>query len=198
MRTEDDIWETIDPDHIWLLDKLIVSRKMGYVCGPVGLDVPHPAFYIVRPCVNMLGLGLGAKKMWLEKDTCDLPYGYFWCEWFDGRHHSVDYYGGRQMLCVRGEKPVDTFTKWSEWIRTDHVKFNFPKMLKDLVHDYPWMNCEFIGDKLIEIHLRSNGDFIGNINHFVPVWEGESIEPPKGYSYREYPDVHGRIGAFVK
>ncbi len=68
---EDFVWQTIDPDLIWVMDKLIVSRKMRYNCGPVGLDVPHPGFYIVRPCVNMLGLGLGAEKMWLEKDTCN-------------------------------------------------------------------------------------------------------------------------------
>ena len=50
------------------LDKLILSRKLKYNCGPVGLDVPN-GWYIVRPCVNMLGLGLGAQKVWLEKET---------------------------------------------------------------------------------------------------------------------------------
>jgi len=30
------------------------------------------------------------------------------------------------------------------------------------------------------------------------VWEGESTVPPKGYSYKHYPDIHGRIGAFIK
>ena len=60
---------TLIPDHIWILDKLILSRKLKYNCGPVGLDVPR-GWYIVRPCVNMLGLGLGAQKVWLEKETC--------------------------------------------------------------------------------------------------------------------------------
>jgi hypothetical protein len=197
ITAEDRVWQTIDPDHIWVLDKLILSRKLGYNSGPVGLDVPHPGFYIVRPCVNMLGLGLGAKKMWLEKDTCDLPYGYFWCEWFDGFHNSVDYYNGKQMLCVQGNKPEDTFTRWKEWIRTER-RFEFPTILKELVQHHPWMNCEFIGDKLIEVHLRRNQDFNGNINHFIPVWEGQATTAPKGYTYREYPEVHGRIGAFVK
>ena len=54
---EDYVWKNIDPNLIWVMDKLIVSRKLGYNSGPVGLDVPHPGFYIVRPCVNMLGLG---------------------------------------------------------------------------------------------------------------------------------------------
>ena len=55
---EDHVWRTIDPELIWVMDKLIVSRKLGYNCGPVGLDVPHPGFYIVRPCVNMGALGI--------------------------------------------------------------------------------------------------------------------------------------------
>ena len=194
---EDYVWKTIDPDLIWVMDKLIVSRKLGYNCGPVGLDVPHPGFYIVRPCVNMLGLGLGATKMWLEKDTCDLPYGYFWCEWFEGRHLSVDYYYGEQRLCVEGHKSEDTFTQWDEWFRTDDI-IPFPKILNSISYPYKWINCEFIGGKLIEVHLRRNEDFDGNINHFIPVWEGQDTTPPEGYTYREYPDVHGRIGAFVK
>lgn len=194
---EDFVWQTINPDHIWVMDKLILSRKLGYNCGPVGLDVPQPDYYIVRPCVNMLGLGLGAKKMWLEKDTCDLPLGYFWCEWFEGFHNSVDYYNGKQMLCVQGNKPEDTFTRWKEWIRTEK-RFEFPTIIKELVQHHPWMNCEFIGNKLIEVHLRRNQDFDGSINHFIPVWEGETVDPPKGYTYRDYPDIHGRIGAYVR
>ena len=194
---EDFVWQTIDPDLIWVMDKLIVSRKMRYNCGPVGLDVPHPGFYIVRPCVNMLGLGLGAEKMWLEKDTCNLPYGYFWCEWFEGRHLSIDYFYGTQELCVEGRKSDDTFTHWDEWFRTDDI-VEFPKMLHNISYPHKWINCEFIGGKLIEVHLRRNDDFDEYTEHFVPVWEGEDTTPPDGYTYREYPDVHGRIGAFIK
>ena len=71
---EDKVWKTIDPEHIWVMDKLILSKKLGYNCGPVGIDVPTPGYYIVRPCVNALGLGLGAQKVWLEKETMHLPW----------------------------------------------------------------------------------------------------------------------------
>ena len=194
---EDFVWQSIDPDHIWALDKLILSRKLKYNCGPIGLDVSIPDWYIVRPCVNMLGLGLGTQKVWIEKETMHLPVGHFWCEFFEGDHYSVDYFKGKQMLSVQGHKPADTFTKWTDW-RRDDKKFMFPTILNELVQYHPWMNCEFIGDKLIEVHLRRNEDFDGNINHFIPVWEGEDTTPPTGYSYRNYPDVHGRIGAFIK
>jgi hypothetical protein len=197
MTAEDIVWSNIDPDDIWILDKLILSRKMYYNSGPVGLDVPHPGHYIVRPCVNMMGLGLGAQKLWLEKDTCDLPVGHFWCEWFEGRHLSIDYHWGKQTLAVEGIKPANTFTRWSSWIRVaDRIKL--PGILDELATRHEWINCEFIGGKLIEVHLRHNEDFDGNIMYFIPVWEGESTVPPEGYTYRVYPDVHGRIGAFIK
>ena len=120
-----------------------------------------------------------------------------WCEWFQGRHLSVDYFYGTQELCVEGRKSADTFTHWDEWIRTDDLVV-FPTILKPISYPYKWINCEFIGGNLIEVHLRHNEDFDGNISHFIPVWEGESISPPDGYIYRIYPDIHGRVGAFVK
>jgi len=194
---EDLVWKNINPDDLWILDKLILSRKLGYISGPVGLDVPVPDHYIVRPCVNMLGLGLGTQKVWIEKDTTHLPVGHFWCEFFQGRHISVDYCQKNQILAVEGFKNQNTFVRWEQWIKVNDC-FEFPNILNDLKENYKYINCEFIGDKLIEVHLRHNEDFEGGITHFIPVWEGESIVPPEGYTYRDYPDVHGRIGAYIK
>jgi hypothetical protein len=73
-----------------------------------------------------------------------------------------------------------------------------PDILKKFANKYEWINCEYIGGKLIEVHFRHNEDFEGGITHFIPVWEGETIDPPDDYRYREYPDIHGRIGAYVK
>lgn len=178
------------------MDKLILSRKLGYKCGPTGIDVPNPGWYIVRPCVNAMGLGLGAQKVWLECETMHLPIGYFWCEWFDGRHLSVDYHLGVQQLCVEGFKSPNTFIKWDKWIKTTDF-ISYPNILKPFMN-MPNLNCEFIGGKLIEVHFRLNPDFEEDIQEFIPVWEDQNTTPPKGYKYIEYPDVHGRIGAFVK
>jgi hypothetical protein len=194
---EDKIWQTIDPDDLWALDKLILSRKLNYSCGPVGLDVPAPSHYIVRPCVNMIGLGLGAKRVWIEKDSSHLPLGYFWCEFFEGRHISVDYLWGKQQLAVEGHKPSHTFVHWQRWSCVNDF-ISLPELLSPFANKYQWINCEFIGEKLIEVHFRQNEDFKDNITDFIPVWQGESTNPPLGYRYINYPDLHGRIGAFVK
>lgn len=196
---EEDVWNTVHPDDIWALDKLIVARKCGYICGPTGTSVPTPDYYIVRPCVNAFGLGLGTQKIFIENNTDHLPAGHFWCEWFDGDHYSVDYNLGIQRLCVKGTKSNDTFIKWSRWDKVQH-NIPIPEMLLDIVSTgrYSWINCEYIGDKLIEIHFRHNADFDNGISSFIPVWRGENTIPPDGYRYINYPDVHGRIGAFVK
>jgi len=196
-HAEDIVWQTIDPDDIWVLDKLILSRKLGYTCGPVGLDVPKPGYYIVRPCVNMLGLGLGAQRVYIEESTVNLPVGHFWCEWFAGRHLSIDYHWGKQTLAVEGFKDYDTFTHWKMWQRVEDI-IPLPEILSEFATRHEYINCEYIDGKLIEVHLRRNEDFNANVNTFIPVWEGQSTKPPSGYTYRDYPDVHGRIGAFIK
>jgi hypothetical protein len=194
---EETVWIDADPNDLWVLDKLILSKKLYYNCGPVGLNVPKPGHYIVRPCVNMLGLGLGTQKLWLDKDTTHLPVGHFWCEWFEGRHLSIDYHWGKQVLAVEGHKPDNTFTKWDHWVKVSD-RISMPEIIKPFVNKYEWINIEYIGKRVIEVHFRHNQDFEGGITHFIPVWKGDTISIPEGYTYREYPDVHGRIGAFVK
>lgn len=197
MHPEEQAWKNIDPDDMWVLDKLILATKMGYRCGPVGVPVDEPGYYIVRPCVNPIGLGLGTQIVYINNSTDHLPPGHFWCEIFTGRHLSVDYHWGLQVLCVEGFKSKDTFTRWDEWKRTkDYV--NRPSLIMPFLQRYEWVNCEYIDGKLIEVHLRHNVDFDGDVDHFIPVWKGDSTYPPDGYRYIDYPDVHGRIGAFVK
>ena len=194
---EDQVWKDTVAQDLWVLDKLILSRHLNYSCGPAGLDVPVPGWYCVRPCVNMLGLGLGAEKVWIDKETMHLPLGSFWCEWFEGRHLSVDYHRGLQRLCVEGAKPETTLSRWDSWKRTnDYIPR--PPLIRPLMKRYEWVNLEFIGGRLIEVHLRRNEDFDGGIDEYIPVWTGESIIAPPGYQYRTDPDIHGRIGAFVK
>jgi hypothetical protein len=195
--TEEEVWNTADPSDLWILDKLLLSKRLGYVCGPTGTNVPIPNYYIVRPCVNAFGLGLGTQRVYIESSTDHLPPGYFWCEVFYGRHLSVDYHYGLQVLCVEGFKDTDTFTHWKKWVRTnDYV--DRPSIIMPFLQRYEWVNCEYIGDKLIETHFRNNPDFTENRQEFIPVWEGEETTPPEGYEYIDYPDIHGRIGAFVK
>lgn len=198
---EYEVWKYIDADDLWALDKLILARKSGHICGPVGMPVPAPGTYIVRPCVNAMGLGLGTTRTFIQDSTEHLPPGYFWCEEFDGPHVSIDYHWGEAVLCVQGFKPHEEFIRWVRWSKNDTHLRELPENLKSFVYKYEWINCEYIGERLIEVHFRRNPDFdFGNID-FIPVWGNDSGTHKLDlniWRYVECPDVHGRIGAYVK
>lgn len=179
------IFPIIEPDHLWVFDKLIVAKKAGHICGPRGMDVPRPDFYMVRPVINFYGMGAGAEKVFIEKSTKFIKNGYFWCEYFEGEHLSVDYRGVNPILSVSGKKDVnDPYRKFTYWEKVEH-SVPLPQMLTKICLLYKTINCEFIGGKLIEIHLRANPDFSYGNTAMIPVWKGQNTTPPDGFKYLE-------------
>ena len=196
LMTDSTVWQELEREDLWVYDKLILSKKLGYNCGPAEVPVPKPGYYIVRPITNLAGLGLGATKQWIEDDTSHIPPGYFWCEWFDGQHLSIDYENGKCKLSVVGHRSSTDLTKWDRWEKVNYY-MDFPTVLWKFLR-YPIVNCEFIGGKLIEVHFRGNPDFRHGNSEYIPVWEGQDINPPEGYTYIEDEDIHGRIGAYIR
>ena len=49
------------PRHRNFFNKLWLAEQLGYVCGPAGVDVPKPGVYVVRPIMNLDGMGAGAR-----------------------------------------------------------------------------------------------------------------------------------------
>jgi len=45
----------------------------------------------------------------------------------------------------------------------------------EFLHKYKWINCEFIGDKLIEVHFRRNPDFRYGNSKATPIWNDDEI-----------------------
>ena len=172
----DDEWNTIHSEDLWVYDKLFLSRLLGYTCGPVGTTVPKPDFYIVRPVTNFLGMGRFARKEWIENYTDMFHPGEFWCEIFTGDHLSVDFHNQKSELVVLGTRDEDEpYYKWKKWEKMDQ-KVDFPEILKNLKGYYDWINCEFIGNKLIEVHFRQNPDFRYENSVAIPVWGDESYD----------------------
>jgi hypothetical protein len=174
-----DVFDTIDVDDLWCVDKLILSKKLGYKCGPAGMPPPVPGNYIVRPIVNLKMMSVGATVQYLDSDS--IPDGYFWCEIFTGRHLSFDYEWGEQGLAVEGfrddPKRLDRFSRWT---KVDEV-FELPKVLQDVADKYQWFNIEVIGNSIIEVHFRYNDDFANhNANTIIPVWTEDFYPSPAG------------------
>jgi hypothetical protein len=173
-----DVFGSIDLDDLWCVDKLILSKKLGYNCGPAGIT-PAPGQYIVRPIINLKMMSVGAKIQYLDSDS--IPDGYFWCEIFTGRHLSFDYNWGKQTLAVEGFRNdplrLDRFSHWTKITQ----EFKLPEILQTVADKYPWFNVEVIGDRVIEVHFRYNDDFSNHdANTIIPVWSDEFYSSPAG------------------
>lgn len=199
-------WQTAHWRDLWMLDKLILSRALGYTCGPAGQPVPAPGRYVVRPCVNARGMGEGARIEYLTHDTEHLPPGTFWCEAFEGQHLSVDYAASpihfEPVLCVQGFRDRGApLWRWNSWVRIPHsLAPRLPNLIAESAGRHQVINAEFIDDRLIEVHFRRNTDFDAGNTVYHPVWFDEPhdrTEPPiAGATWRD--DFDGRrIGAWV-
>ena len=209
-------WNRILPEHYWIYNKLVLSTRLGYTCGPAGLEVPRPGKYIVRPIMNLMGMGRHARIEHIEYSTEHLHPGEFWCEVFEGDHisvdyeyhedrtgcypeyamdHSVDFHIKEQRLAVKGYKHPDDLYKFSKWEKVD-IQIPYPKILTTKgLYRYGWINCEFIGGNLIEVHFRRNPDFRHGNDVTIPVWDGEEIDPNR--KYIEERD-HTRQGYYIE
>ena len=189
-------WKTADDRDLWLFDKLILARKLRYNCGPAGMNVPKQDTYIVRPCVNIPGMGRGAYFTNIDKETDHLPPGSFWCERFKGDHLSIDYKFGKQVLAVRGELyKNEELWRFKKWEKVD-VSIPLPSILLDASNRYEYLNVEMIGDKIIEVHTRNNPNFSYGNSVAYPVWENQIIDIPDGLRFIEAREFR-RLGFYI-
>lgn len=159
-----------------------------------GTAVPKSDFYIVRPSINFLGMGISSRIEWIEKYTDMYHPGEFWCEIFKGEHLSVDFQNEKSKLVIKGTKSDDSpLYKWEKIDR----KVKFPKILKKLKGDYEWINCEFIDGHLIEVHFRRNPDFKYGNSIAIPVWENEEVKEHENL-YFIADSEYKRKGFYVK
>lgn len=192
-----DEWKLIHDEDLWIYNKLFLSRILGYTCGPIGVQVPKSDFYIVRPSFNLLGMGRFARIEWIESSTDHLHPSEFWCEIFDGEHLSVDFKNKVPELVVLGERDSDEpLYKWKKWSKINK-NINFPEILNRLRGNYEYINCEFIGNRLIEVHFRQNPDFRFQNSVAIPNWTTKELDFSENYTYISDPD-YLRSGFWIK
>jgi hypothetical protein len=189
-------WKSIHEEDLWAYNKLILNTRLRHLCGPTGMSVPYSGNYIVRPSINLLGMGRFSRIEWIDKDTDHFHPAEFWCEIFEGEHMSVDFYKKKSQLVVLGERDNgDPLYKWKKWYKIDR-KVEFPEVLNDLKGDYEWINCEFIGNKLIEVHFRRNPDFRHDNTVAIPVWRNDRPQRMEGLTFIDDKD-YLRRGFFI-
>ena len=191
-----DEWNSIHSDDLWVYNKLILNQRLRHLCGPTGVPVPCSGYYIVRPSINLLGMGRFSRIEWIDKDTEHFHPAEFWCEIFQGPHLSVDFHHQKSELVVLGERDDDEpLYKWKKWTKINQ-EVEFPEILKNLKGNYEWINCEFIGNKLIEVHFRRNPDFRYGNSIAIPVWKGDRPQKVENFTFIEDKD-YLRRGFFI-
>ena len=134
-------WNSIHLEDLWVYNKLILNQRLRHLCGPTGVPVPYSGYYIVRPSINLLGMGRFSRKEWIYKYTDHYHPSEFWCEVFEGNHYSVDYQNKESKLVVIGERnDEDPLYRWKKWTKID-VQVDFPDILNNLKGNYEWINC---------------------------------------------------------
>jgi len=185
---------------------------MGYDCGPSGVPPSISGQYVVRPVYNISGMGVGASLQQIEAgDVSKVPPGYFWVEKFEGPHITVDLKFKNDIRpkwevvsCYQGWKESGELTHFSRWTK-ETFDLDIPYQINEL-SSVPVINLEFIGDRLIEVHLRGNPD--PQCDEIIPIWEGEECRVDNlsdmGYYCVLQPDdadgflSKGRIGFMIK
>jgi hypothetical protein len=159
------------PEHRIWFNKLFLSENLGYDCGPCGIAPKKDGYYIVRPIYNLSGMSIGAKKIWIDGgDKTKVPPGYFWCEWFEGRHISASFvYNNGWEFCSgwEGFKNAENLSRFTKWVRLGHFSYVLPMSLNVLA-DIGLMNVEFVDGKIIEVHLRDTPD--PDYDELIPIW----------------------------
>lgn len=199
-----DVWQIIEPEDIWVYNKLQIAKMQGLQCGPAGTRVPCDGLYIVRPIVNFSGMCAGAEvKRLTSSDLSKVPLGYFWCELLEGQQISVDYVEGLPVVSYQPERiKDDPLYKFSKWKKRDKRGWSLPNWLQPLAQRYSRINVEYIDKKVIEVHLRGSPD--PGVEEFIPVWSSDPNNSRQGYKYIEsYDDADGnlqdpRLGFLIK
>jgi hypothetical protein len=120
---------------------------------------------------------------WIESSTDHFHPSEFWCEIFEGEHLSIDYQNGEPKLSVRGERnSKNPLYQWDKWEKTDQW-IEFPPILFKLKGTYEWINCEFIGNHLIEVQFRPNSDFRYGNSIAIPIWEDNIVSDDASFTF---------------
>tara|TARA_R110001606_G_scaffold105642_1_gene229852 strand:+ start:344 stop:1012 length:669 start_codon:yes stop_codon:yes gene_type:complete len=174
------------PKHRWVFNKLDVALRLNYDAGPACVPVNKSNNYVIRPTYNLYGMGIGAIVQYIDVEDNDkiinndiIPPGYFWCEYFEGDHYSIDYiYDNgiwKQFNIIVGINSKNNLTKFEKWTRIDNNDIALPEFIHN-ISDVEYLNIETKGDKIIEIHLRTGNDVLHDAeigSSIIPLWRGD-------------------------
>jgi hypothetical protein len=178
MCTDPEAWCEY-PDFNQVYNKIWVAESQEIPCGPMGV-YPHDEDYpvIFKPIINLYGMSRGVKKINNEEEyDANISDGLFWEKFLDGANNShkcVDIVMKKGSICF-----VSALTSIANPNNDGSFDYHFTdpnyvlplrvrKWIECMLGDYTGcVNIETITDKIIECHLRFNGDSQMYDYHFV-------------------------------
>lgn len=144
----------------WIFNKLALAEKFGYTCGPIGTHPSVQTDVILRPQMNIFGMGRGG---FLEYDTWPFaPWdhapnanpGYFWCEQFTGLHTYTCLVDDVVRYNSHNSAPY-TYAVNQQWIGVeDPTLANVPTIPASLNGISKYLYVEAIDGNIIEVAPR--------------------------------------------
>ena len=146
-------------EHNIVYNKMTIAKFQGLECNPFPVE-PKSFPIISKPIINLMGMGLKAKKVINKKQFLLESFsGNFWCEFIKGEHHSWDLIVRKGKIlyytCFFGKKSKH-FGLFKYWQQIEkklylNIELIIGKFLSDFTGS---VNMETLDDKVIEVHLR--------------------------------------------
>jgi hypothetical protein len=153
------------PNENIVYDKYYLSKIQNIQSAPIPI---YPSKYpvIIKPIYNLYGMSKGFKIIKNKKEFKEniQLLGFFWQKYFNGNQINVD------MVVKNGEildyfaldsKPsINGSFEYHRYTKNYKLTENIKKIIKLLLQNYKGVcNVEIINNKIIEMHLRLNGDY---------------------------------------
>lgn len=174
--TDTEAWEQYPHLRHWY-NKLWLSKQFNYYCGPSEIAPTQSLYYIVRPIINLHGMGLNAELKYIEAhDNSSVPKDHFWCQMHFGPQYSIDLEykdnNWEVINCYQAFRSRNApLYRFGHWIRT-YKQIFLPSLFDELIPVHK-INVEVIGNKIIEAHLRTSP--YPYYNEMIPIWSDHSI-----------------------
>lgn len=172
-----------NPSFQHVYNKLWLCRTQNIKCAPCPIKPEsYPVFY--KPIINFYSLGAYAFKASSEIDEDREHPGLFWMEYVEGDHYTVDGYWNknefRTEVIFKANKEEDIF---QYWIPSSHDLEFIRDWAREHLSDYKGpINFEWIGDTIIECHLRNSSQLKKAYSHdkneyrcIVPIFGGDVL-----------------------